>query len=192
MNLDVKDAIEARRSYRALVPVDITDDMVMGLAWAASLAPSCFNNQPWRLVFVRSPEMLEKMHGALSDGNEWARDASMLIIVLSKKELDCIMRDSREYYMFDTGLGIGQMMLMATEMGLVTHAMAGFSPKKTREILGIPDDMNVITVIAVGKRSMEKTANITEDDWEIEDIRPARLDIFEYAHFETYGGTLGD
>jgi nitroreductase len=83
-------------------------------------------------------------------------------------------------------MAVGQIMLMATEMGLVTHAMAGFSPKKTREILGIPEDMSVITVIAVGKRSMEKTANITEDDWEIEDIRPVRLEISEFAYMERY------
>jgi len=149
------------------------------------MAPSCFNNQPWRFIFIRSKEMLEKMHSALSEGNEWARDGSMLIIVLSKKELDCVIRD-REYFQFDTGMAVGQMMLMATEMGLVTHAMAGFSPKKTREILGIPDDMNVITVIAVGKRSLERTANVTDDDWDIEDIRPARLEFPEYAYLERY------
>jgi nitroreductase len=190
MNLDVKDAIVTRRSYRALVPVDITDDMVRELAWAASLAPSCFNKQPWRLVFIRSPEMLEKMHGALSDGNEWARDGSMLIIVLSKKELDCIMRDGRKYYQFDTGLGIGQMMLMATEMGLVTHAMAGFSPKKTREILGIPEDMAVITVIAVGKHSLDRTANMDDEQWETEADRPLRNEFEEFVHIERYGGKL--
>jgi nitroreductase len=183
--MEVRDAIESRRSYRALVPVEITDDMVKELVWAASMAASCFNNQPWRFIFIRSREMLDRMHGALSDGNEWARDGSMLIVVLSRKELDCVIRD-REYYQFDTGMAVGQIMLMATDMGLVTHAMAGFSPKKTREILGIPEDMSVITVIAVGKRSMEKTANITEDDWEIEDIRPVRLEISEFAYMERY------
>ncbi len=192
MKLEVKDAIESRRSYRALVPVKITDEMVKELARAASMAPSCFNKQPWRFVFIRSREMLDKMHGALSDGNEWARDGSMLIVVISKKELDCIMRDGRVYYQFDTGLAVGQMMLMASGMGLVTHAMAGFSPKKTREILGIPEEMDVITIIAVGKHSGEKTANITDDDWEIEDIRPVRLELSEYAYFESYGGKLGD
>jgi nitroreductase len=134
--------------------------------------------------------MLEKMHGALSDGNEWARDGSMLIIVLSKKELDCIMRDGRKYYQFDTGLGIGQMMLMATEMGLVTHAMAGFSPKKTREILGIPEDMAVITVIAVGKHSLDRTANMDDEQWETEADRPLRNEFEEFVHIERYGGKL--
>ena len=183
--MQVREAIEKRRAYRALAPVEITDAMVKELAWAASMAPSCFNNQPWRLIFIRQKDMLEKMHAALSEGNEWARDASMLIIVASKKELDCIIRD-REYYLFDTGLAIGQLMLLATEMGLVAHAMAGFSPKKTREILGIPGDVGVITVIGVGAKSAERTVNMTDDDWEAEDIRPQRLEFPDFAFMERY------
>jgi nitroreductase len=184
--MNVKDAIENRRSYRALAPVDITDSMVKELAWATSMAPSCFNKQPWRLVFIRSPEMLGKMRSALSEGNEWARDGSMLLVVLSKKELDCVMKDGREYYQFDTGMAIGQMMLLATEMGLETHAMAGFSPRKTREILGIPEDMAVITVIAFGKHSAQKTANMSDDQWEAEEPRPERLDFPKFAYLDKY------
>jgi nitroreductase len=183
--LEVREAIGKRRSYRALQPVEITDETVNELAWAASMAPSCFNNQPWRLIFVRSPEILGKMHSALSQGNEWARDGSMLLVVASKKELDCVIRE-REYYHFDTGLALGQLMLVATEMGLVSHAMAGFSPKKTREILGIPEDMAVITVIAFGKKSAAKTGNMSDEQWVSEEPRPERLKLTEFAYMERY------
>lgn len=165
--------------------MEITDDMVQELAKAASLAPSCFNNQPWRLVFIRSKEMLEKMHGALSEGNEWARDGSMLLVVLSKKDLDCVIRD-REYYQFDTGLALGQLMLRATEMEMVSHAMAGFSPRKTREILGIPEDMAVITVIAFGKKAGSRTKNISDEQWAEEETRPERLALSDFAYMERY------
>jgi len=183
--MDVGEAIEKRRSYRALAPTEISDEAVRRLAWAGSMAPSCFNNQPWRFIFIRQKEMLGKMHAALSEGNEWARDASMLVAVLSKKELDCVIRD-REYHLFDTGLAVGQMLLLATEMGLVAHAMAGFSPRKTREVLGIPEDMQVVTLIAMGKRSPEKTVNMSDDDWETEEIRPDRLGFPEFAFMERY------
>lgn len=181
----MKDAIEKRRSYRALATVEITDGMVKELAWAASMAPSCFNNQPWRFVFIRDPDMLKNIHEALSEGNEWARDGSMLLVVLSKKELDCVIRE-REYHLFDTGVAVGHLMLMATEMGMVTHAMAGFSPKKTREILGIPEDMNVITIIVIGKQAKTKTQNMSDDQWEAEESRPDRLDFQEFAYLDRY------
>ena len=187
MALSVKEAVEKRRSYRAIEPADITDAMVEELARAASLAPSCFNKQPWRFIFVREPDMLKQMHGALSEGNEWARNGPMILAVLSKKELDCVIRD-REYYLFDTGLAVGQMMLMATGMGLVAHPMAGFSPKKTREILGIPEDMAVITLIAFGKRSAKKTENMSDEDWDAEEPRPERLGFPDFAYLDRYGG----
>lgn len=153
--MKVEKAIEKRRSYRGLEPVEITDEMIKKLVWSASLAPSCYNNQPWKFIFVRSKEKLKEMQKAISKGNEWMYDASCLIIVLSKKELDCVVKN-REYYLFDSGLGVGQMMLMATEMGLATHAVAGFSPDKTKEILSVPEEWDVITIIAVGKKSKKK------------------------------------
>jgi nitroreductase len=183
--MEVKEAIEKRRAYRALEPVDITDAMVRELAWAASMAPSCFNNQPWRLLFVRTPEMLEKMHAALSKGNEWMRDASMLLVVLSKKEFDCVIRE-REYYQFDTGIAVGLLMLMATGMGLVAHPVAGFSPKRTREILGIPEDVAVITVMAIGKKSHSRTDNVTDEQWNVDSTRPVRLKFPEFVYMERY------
>ena len=77
--MDVSQAIQERRAYRSLSPVEITDDLIDDLARSARLSPSCFNNQPWRFVFVRDPEMLIKMRDALSAGNVWAHSASLII-----------------------------------------------------------------------------------------------------------------
>ena len=82
--MDVREAIETRRAYRALAPVEISDETVRDLAECAGLAASCFNNQPWRYVFVRDPEILEGMFETLSDGNAWARAASMIVAVISR------------------------------------------------------------------------------------------------------------
>ena len=46
--MDVKKAVETRRSYRAFEKVKITEDMIAALAETVQLTPSCFNNQPWR------------------------------------------------------------------------------------------------------------------------------------------------
>ncbi|MBN1197282.1 MAG: nitroreductase family protein, partial [Candidatus Aminicenantes bacterium] len=48
MQLD--EAIARRRSLRALEPVPVSAGEMEQMARAASLAPSCFNNQPWRFV----------------------------------------------------------------------------------------------------------------------------------------------
>ena len=67
--MHVKEAISTRRAYRSLDPVPISDKLIKELAWSSSLAPSCFNNQPWRFVFVLDPDVLQETHAALSTSN---------------------------------------------------------------------------------------------------------------------------
>lgn len=182
--MNVKDAIEARRAYRALGPVEISDADVAELARAAQLAPSCFNKQPWRFVFVREPRQREKMRAAMSKGNEWTFKASMYIAVCARKEDDCLIKD-REYYLFDTGIAVGLMVLRATELGLVAHPIAGYSPAKVREALGIPEDYQVITIINVGKK-VQDTAGLSEGQIEAEAERPERKPTAEIAYMDRF------
>jgi nitroreductase len=175
--MDIKTTIEKRRAYRSFQHTEITPGIVKDLAECAQLAPSCFNNQPWRYIFVYEPDMLKKMHAALSKGNEWAQYASMIIAVLSKKDMDCLMKDGREYYAYDVGMATGFMILRATEMELVAHPIAGYDPVKVKEILNIPDEFSVITLVIVGKHSNEMTPVLSEKQIESEKKRPDRLEL---------------
>ncbi|MCX7784698.1 MAG: nitroreductase family protein [candidate division WOR-3 bacterium] len=186
--MDVKDAIDKRRAYRSLDPVEITQELIEDLAKSAQLAPSCFNNQPWRFVFVYDKDMLEKMKTTLSKGNEWAYDASMMIAVFSKKEFDCIIHD-REYYLFGCGMAVGFLMLRATELGLVAHPIAGYSPKKVKEVLGIPEEMNVITLIMVGKHSAVIKPVLSEKQVKDEKERPPRYALEKFVYHNKYTET---
>ena len=188
--MDVSEAIDRRRAYRSLAPVDITDETVEVLARAASLSASCFNNQPWRYVFVKDPDVLRRLFGALSDGNKWATAASMIIAVTSRADLDCQIK-SREYYLFDTGMATAFIILKATELGLVAHPIAGYSPKKVREVLGIPDDMNVVTLVIVGRHSDSIGELLSEEQAKVELERPERKPLSETAYLDAYGEGLG-
>jgi len=167
--MSVKDAIEKRRAYRSLAPVEITDELIEDLIHSASLAPSCFNKQPWRFVVVSSNEMKERLKKTLSRGNEWAKSGSLFVAVYTRKDLDCIYR-GKEYFLFDTGLATAFLILRATELGLVAHPIAGFDETMLKKILGIPEDMILITLIVMGKHS--------GDD---EGPRPARLPLNEIS-----------
>ncbi len=183
--MDVKGVIELRRSYRALDSFKVTNGLIKDLAKAACLAASCYNNQPWRYVFVYDPEALQKLHAALAEGNAWAQKASLIIAVCSKKEMDCIT-GGREYYLFDTGIATAQMMLRATELGLVTHAMAGFSEKKVKKVLNIPQDMRVITLIAIGKHASDYEKLLSDWQLDVERTRPERLPVDKFAFMNYY------
>jgi nitroreductase len=181
----VKEAIQKRRAYRSLEPVKITVELINDLSECAQITASCFNNQPWRFIFVYKPEILKKMFSALSSGNKWAHKASLIIVVLGKKEDDCVIYD-RIYYRFDIGMATSAMILRATELDLVAHPIAGYSPNKTREILGIPQDIDVIALVIVGKHSNKIPNFLSEKQKKDEDNRPKRKRINEFICHNRY------
>ncbi len=183
--MDVHEAIERRRAYRSLAPVEVTDELVRDLARHAQLAPSCFNNQPARFVFVRDRAMLERLHEALTRGNRWARAASLIVAVLAEKEADCVIHD-REYYRFDAGLAVAFLVLRATELGLIAHPIAGYSPKKTRAILDIPDRFQVVTLVIVGRHGDAPSPVLSDKQLADETTRPPRLAFDEVAFIDRY------
>jgi len=180
--MEVHDAIESRRAYRSLEPMIMTDETARDLAGHALLAPSCFNKQPWRYVFVYERGTLERLHGALAKGNEWAQAASMIVAVYSRKDLDCEVK-GREYYLFDVGLSAAFLVLRATELGLVAHPIAGFDEGAAKDVLGIGEEMKLITLVIVGKHSDEINDLLTEQQAEAETERPERLPLEDAARF---------
>ncbi len=186
--MNVTDAIHARRAYRSLEPVEITAEIVDDLASHAQLAASCFNNQPTRYVFVYEREKLEEMFTALSRGNVWAHQSSMIIAAFTRAEDDCVIRE-RIYHQFDLGMATATMILRATELGLVAHPIAGFKPKMVKEILDIPDEYQVLTLIIVGKKMKEIHPSLSEDQVKNELTRPPRKPLKDWAFHNTYTGS---
>jgi nitroreductase len=183
--MDVKEAIQRRRAYRSLDPVEITVDLIQDLAGCAQLSASCNNNQSWRFVFVYEHGMLTKMHEVFPKGNAWAKSASMYVAVLSKKDYDCVI-DERVYHQFDTGMATAFLILRATELGLVAHPIAGYNPQKTRELLSIPDDIEVITLVIVGKHSHTLNPILSEKQITAEKQRPERFTFEKFVYLNRY------
>jgi nitroreductase len=76
--------------------------------------------------------------------------------------------------------------LRATELGLVAHPIAGFSPKKTREILGIPPDMEVITLVIVGRHADSISPVLSEKQITAEKERPPRIPFAKFVFKNKY------
>ena len=189
--MELREAIGTRRAYRSLDPVEITAEMVHAAMDDVRLSPSCFNNQPWRFVFVFGGTALAAMKAALSRGNAWAQAASMIVAVASRRDLDCLIpKDApdREYYLFDTGMAAAVLILRLTEMGLVAHPIAGYNEKAAREAVGMPDDMKIITLIIVGKKAPGVFDSLSDSQKASETARPARKGLDEVAFIDKYSG----
>ncbi|MFX1410881.1 MAG: nitroreductase family protein [Promethearchaeota archaeon] len=183
--MNVKEAIEKRRAYRSLDPIEISDELIRNLASMAQIAPSCMNKQPWRFIFVSDKEQLKKLFTTLTPTNKWIEKASMIIAVFSKPENDCIIGE-RLYYLFDTGLAVAFIILRATELGLVAHPIAGFNEEKAKDILNVPKEKRLITLIVIGKHSKEINPVLSEPMKLGEKNRPPRKSIEEFTYRDIF------
>ena len=111
----------------------------------------------------------------------------MIIAAFTKPDDDCQIRE-REYHQFDLGMATATLILRATELGLVAHPIAGFSPTKTREILGIPEEYNILTLIIVGKKMQEIHPSLSEKQIVNELSRPVRKPLNDWAYHNKYQG----
>ncbi|UCG01485.1 MAG: nitroreductase family protein [Candidatus Heimdallarchaeota archaeon] len=184
--LTFENLVKRRRAYRSLEPVKITQDLIEETARVAQLAPSCFNKQPWRYVFVYDKTTLTKLQTeGLSKGNQWAKAASMIIAVFSRVDMDCVIGD-RQYYLFDSGMATAIMILHLTDQGLVAHPIAGFDPVKVKELLEIPNEMHLITLIIVGKKSNTIPDFFKDYQKKSEVTRPERKSLNEFIYLNKY------
>jgi len=143
--------IAVRRARRALTTEPVTRQEIETLIGAAHLAPSCFNSQPWRFVAIDDAETLTGVKAAMPGGNYWTNPALAIIAVVSRPALDCQLSDKRDYYLFGCGMAVGNLMIQATQMGLIAHPIAGYKPVKVKEILEIPEDWVLITLVIIGR-----------------------------------------
>ncbi|RME28890.1 MAG: nitroreductase [Candidatus Zixiibacteriota bacterium] len=140
-----------RESRRSFLDKPIPEETLQQLFEIIRWSPSCSNNQPWRFIFVTDPDQQARFMEALPRGNQWAAKAPVLVAVCAR-EADDHSRDDDpvKYYQFDCGLAVMSLLLGATSLGLMGHAMAGYDAAKVKAALEIPPEYHVICVAALG------------------------------------------
>lgn len=127
-------------------------DKVLG---AARVAPSARNMQPWRFVVVRDKKLIESLvNSAFNEVNRIARDAPIIIVVCANPKDDIVV-GGKEYYLFDLGLAVENMVLAATDMGLATHIMAGIDEDELKKLLNIPAEVRCPVVVLLAHTAEE-------------------------------------
>jgi len=128
---------------------NLNDSEVNSLLEAARWSPSSMNAQPWRfLVGLRGDSNFAGLVSTLKENNlEWAPNASAIILVAATAEKISPIE------IFDAGLAVGAVVTQAQSMGLHTHQMGGFSKTKVKEVFSLPENVEPIVLIGVGKVS---------------------------------------
>jgi len=176
----INDVFLNRYSSRAMSGEKITKEELMTLFEAARWAPSSMNAQPWRFIYaLRETPSFEKLFSFILRKNQiWSKNASALVVVVSKNNLDNGSFSSP--HSFDTGAACENLTLEATNMGLVSHLMGGIDKDIIKNILQISDEYTIEVMIAIGKPG--KIEDLPEDLKERE--KPSQRKNLEEMVFE--------
>lgn len=130
----------------------VSRDELMSLFEAAKWAPSSYNNQPWRFIYaINGTKHWDKLFNLLIDFNKsWVKNASVLILVASKKTFDH-NGELSVTHSFDSGAAWSNLALQAYMMGLAAHGMEGFDYFRAKKELHLPDEYDAEAMIAIGK-----------------------------------------
>jgi nitroreductase len=145
--MTVLEAIRRRYSCRAYQDRPIEQEKLDSIFEAARLAPSAKNMQDWRFVVVTDKEVKRKLAEA-ANNQRFLENAAAIIVACSSS--DDVMRCGQAIGPIDVAIALEHICLQATELGLATCWIGSFYPEKVRPILGIPADIAIIELMAVG------------------------------------------
>lgn len=147
------DILNRRRAFRAFSERKLERKTLQLLLEAAKLAPSAFNEQPWRYIIatVDNRAVFEKMLSCLSEMNQkWVKNAQAIMITLAKKNFGDKETENR-WRFHDAGLALGNLLSAATALEVVAHPMAGFSVEKALAAFpAIPANFEPVAMLALG------------------------------------------
>jgi nitroreductase len=169
--MTVLEVIKKRYSCRSYDEKPVEEGKLSQVLEAARLAPSAKNLQDWRFVVVRDGEKRRLVAGVTNRPEVFGK-AGVMIVACSNS--DFVMTCGQAVGPIDVAIALEHISLQATELGLGTCWIGSFDAEKVREILGIPQDVVIIELMALGypageggrETSREPIENIVcYDEW---------------------------
>ena len=161
--MDLMEAIKGRRSIRKYKPDPISEETLQTLMEAVRWAPSWANTQCSEVIVVKDPKIKSELATALPNTNpalSSMTEAPLIIVLCGKKGISGFKKGQAatikgDWLMFDTGLAMQNLCLAAHVLGLGTVVVGMFDHRKAEEILGLPQNVEVVAMTPLGYRATE-------------------------------------
>lgn len=155
--MDVLDAIKARRSVRRFHEERIAPADIECLIEAAIWAPSGGNAQSWRFVVVQDKDRIRRLR-MVSPGMPGPPPCVIAVC----QDVDLAERlgarlGCEKLTLFDSAMAAQNLLLAAHAVGLGTCVVASFHAGGVKDVLRLPDSIEPILLVAVGRSSEEPT-----------------------------------
>ena len=166
---DFKELVQLRRSHRKFTDEEISAEDVKLILRAALMSPTSKSQRGWQFVVVDDRGDLEKLADAKDMGSQFLKGAPLAVVVLGDPlQNDCWVEDgslaaiAMQYQAED--LGLGSCWIQMRGRGLSDGTTAD---EVIRGVLGIPDNLSVLCIIAFGHKVDErKPQNEDKLKWE--------------------------
>jgi nitroreductase len=145
--MDVSEAIRQRYSCRHYQDKPLEQNKLATILEAARQAPSAKNLQDWRLVVV-TDKQTKKNLAAAANNQTFLEEAGAIIVACTVS--DHVMRCGQAVGPIDVAIALEHIALQATELGLATCWIGSFYADKVKPIVGIPDGVTIIELMALG------------------------------------------
>lgn len=139
----ILDFLVKRRSIRSFQnrPVDL--DLIKQLIYVANHAPNSMNNEPWKFILI-TDEKIRKELSTLHKGASHIASSPLGVAIVAEPNV------SPETWMVDVVNATMYFVLACYSVGLGVGWIAAYENKKAKEILGIPNDKVLVTLLSIG------------------------------------------
>lgn len=171
------DLARSRRSIRRFADTPVEKEKVDTIIEAVLRAPSSKGCMPWEFVVVTEPETIAQLAACKPKGAAFLKDAPLALAI-------CVDPKVTEVWVEDAAIASVYAHLAATDLGLgscwIQLRMRHFSDQQTAsaravEILGLPDGMEVLSLVAIGYPLEEKAPH------------PADSLLYKKVHYNRFG-----
>lgn len=163
--MDFMEVIEKRRSIRKYKSDPIPEETLYKVLEAARIAPSWSNIQCWRYVVIKDESTKKTLAEVLPSGNPVKKaftQAPIIIAGCADPERSGYIGSQRigdkQWHVLDLGISMQQLVLAATNEGLGTCWVCWFSEKEVKDILDVPDNIDVVALTPLGYPDEEPKA----------------------------------
>jgi nitroreductase len=179
--MDLMEAIKGRRSIRKYKPDPVPEEALRMVLDAVRWAPSWANTQCCEVIVVKDPKVKSELATALSKGNpafSSMTDAPIVLVLCGIRGISGYYKgepktEKGDWLMFDIGLAMQNLCLVAHTLGLGTVIIGNFNHKKVAEILGVPQKSEVVALTPLGYPATEGAI-------------PKRKELSEFVSYEKY------
>jgi len=157
--------IKQRRSIRIFQDRKVEKTKIDHIVQTALLSPSSRNNNPWKFIFVDDKEVLVELSAAKERGSQFLAKAPLAVVVLvDPEQSDVWIEDasiaSTLVIMAAQDLDLGSCWIQIRER---KHSERVSSEEFIKKLLGIPKNLRVLCMVAIGYPDEEKTEKRIEE-----------------------------